>query len=431
VIQLIEPDDKNLKDYTDLIQRAIDEVGNNGGGTVHVRSGNYRLRYLDLRSNLHLELEAGAHLLFSNTFSDFPAVTSRFEGTVAKMRHPDIFGDHVENVSITGEGVIDGCGQKWWEMFVAAKKGPLKSLNYIPFEYSRPFLLAFDYSKHIVIQGVTLVNSPSWTVHPLESQDILIQNIRIENPLDSPNTDGIDPESCSDVKIIGNSISDGDDCIAIKSGIESTPEKSVSKNIIITNNIMKHGHGGVVFGSEMSGGIENVIISNNIFYHTDRGIRMKTRRGRGGYIKDVVISNITMTDVLSPITINEFYGMSGSVNDNYLSKFPQPINTRTPKISNIKLSNIIATNVRSVAAFLYGLPESPIQNVSISDYSVSMSGSSEKEKPEMITESQAYADSGFWLENTLKLNLINTHVENMKTNKFVHQENNINFKEKS
>ncbi len=123
--------------------------------------------------------------------------------------------------------------------------------------------------------------------------------------------------------------------------------------------------------------------------------------------------------------------MSGSVNDNYLSKFPQPINTGTPKISNIKLSNIIATNVRSVAAFLYGLPESPIQNVSISDYSVSMSGSSEKEKPEMITESQAYADSGFWLENTLKLNLINTHVENMKTNKFVHQENNINFKEKS
>lgn len=430
MIKIIEDTNVNLSDCTNQIQSAIDEIDKHGGGTVLIKSGEYHLKYLDLCTNLTLNLEAGAHLIFSDKFSDFPAVLSRYEGTVGKIRHPDIFGNHVENVLITGEGVLDGSGKKWWEMFERAKKKVLGNLNYIPFEYSRPFLIAFDYSTHITLEGVTLVNSPTWTIHPLECQDVLIHKIRIDNPLDSPNTDGIDPESCTDVKIIGNTISDGDDCIAIKSGIESTQDKSTCSNIVVTNNIMKFGHGGVVLGSEMSGGIENVIISNNIFDHTDRGIRMKTRRGRGGYIRNIFVSNIMMRDVLSPLTINEFYGMSGVTSDDYLSPLPQSVNEGTPEISNISLTNITATNVHSVAAFIYGLPESPITDLLISNYSVVMNGSSVAAEPEMIEHATSYADSGFWVENTHGLTLANTHLSRITTNKFVHQQNNTKLQEK-
>lgn len=413
------------EDSTTKIQEAIDAVFDNGGGIVNIQSGTYFLKYLDLRSNLTLHLEAGAHLVFSDTFSDFPAVDTRYEGATLKMHHPDIYGSHVSNVAITGEGTIDGSGAKWWKMYKQAKQLELKGLDYTPFEYTRPFLIAFDYSEHIRVEGVTLINSPAWTIHPLESKDIVISGIHIDNPLDSPNTDGIDPESCSDVKIIGNTISDGDDCIAIKSGIEITDEKSKCENIIIANNIMKHGHGGVVFGSEMSGGIENVVISNNIFDQTDRGIRMKTRRGRGGYIKNVTISNIIMRNVMAPLTINEFYGMSGAVNDNYLSKQQQPIDAGTPVIDNIKLSGIIVTDAHSVAAFIYGLPESPVTNVSLSNFTVTMDGSSKASEPEMIEGSIAYADAGMWIENTKNLELDNLEIINSKTGKFIHKQNNL------
>ncbi len=411
-------------DVTQFVQSAIDQVSKSGGGMVHLTAGHYQLTYLDLKSHVDLNLAKGAYLSFSDHFDEFPAVSTRYEGTVIKMRHPDIYGDHVEDVSVTGAGVIDGCGQKWWELDAEGRRGPLVGADHIPFEYSRPFLMAFDFSKHIRIEGVKLINSPAWTVHPLECEDVVISGVTIDNPLDSPNTDGIDPESCTDVKILGNTISDGDDCIAIKSGIEVTDHKSVCQNIIIANNIMKHGHGGVVFGSEMSGGIENVIVSNNIFDHTDRGIRMKTRRGRGGFIRNITISDILMRDVLSPLTINEFYGMSGAADPTYLTQAAQPVNEGTPHIADIRLANVTATGVRSVAAFVYGLPESMVENLSLTNYRVTLADNAQPEPPEMISDSQSYANSGLWMENTNTAKLTNVEVLQAQTDLFVHKENN-------
>ncbi|WEV43592.1 glycoside hydrolase family 28 protein [Lactobacillus sp. ESL0684] len=412
------------KDATHQIQAAIDKLASNGGGKLTIDTGTYHLKYLNLKSNLELHLDHGTKLVFSDKFSDYPAVNTRYEGSQIKMHHPDIYGNKVHNVSITGSGTLDGNGKAWWKMYNDAKNGPLKQATSTPLKYTRPFLIAFDYSSNIKITGIKLINSPAWTIHPLESDNVLIQGITIDNPLDSPNTDGIDPESSSDVKILNNTISDGDDCIAIKSGIETTIPKSSCHNIIIANNLMQHGHGGVVLGSEMSGDIENVVINSNVFDHTDRGIRMKTRRGRGGTINNISVSNIIMQDVLTPLAINEYYGKSGAVSENYLSTQKQPINAGTPTIKNVSLSDITATGVSSVAGFVYGLPESPVANLTLTNYSVTMAPNAIPQKPEMITNGKKFADAGFWMENTNNVHFNGVNVYGANTGIFVHNFNN-------
>nr|WP_283094901.1 glycoside hydrolase family 28 protein [Levilactobacillus brevis] len=416
--------DKRHSDYTYTIQSTINHIAKRGGGVVNISSGTYHLKYLTLRSNIELHLSAGTKLIFSDKFSDFPGINTRYEGAKVKMRHADIYGKNVHNVSISGTGTIDGNGSEWWKMYNDAKKGPIKNVSKIPFKYSRPYLIAFDYSSNIKIKDVKLQNSPAWTVHPLESENVTIQGITIDNPLDSPNTDGIDPESSKDIKILENTISDGDDCIAIKSGTEATAVKSPSDNILIANNVMKHGHGGVTFGSEMSGGIQNVTINNNIFDQTDRGIRMKTRRGRGGQITNVSVSNIIMKDVLSPLTINAMYGKSGTASSDYLSDEILPVTALTPDISNISLSNITATNIGSVATFVYGIPESPVKNLSITDSNFYMNPKAKPEAPEMIDNSETYSGSGLWLRNTIHTTLSNVNIYNSKTGLFVKNKNN-------
>lgn len=420
--------EKNSKSNpTKIIQTKINSVSKNGGGKVNITAGTYNVKYLELKDNVEIHLSAGAKIVFSNKFSDFPAISTRYEGQKVKMRHADIYGKNVKNVAITGSGTIDGNGSNWWKMYNKAKEGPLKNADKIPFKYSRPYLVTFDNSSKVRITGITLKNSPAWTIHPLESHNVLIQGVTINNPIDSPNTDGIDPESSQNVKIINNTINDGDDCIAIKSGTEATKEKSPTKNIIISNNLMKHGHGGVTFGSEMSGGISDVTINNNIFDQTDRGIRMKTRRGRGGYIKNISVSNITMHKVLTPLAINAMYGHSGSQKDSYLSDEKQAIDKTTPSIKNISISNITATGVTSVAGFVYGIPESPVNGIRLSNMNIYMKKNAIAEEPEMIDNSKKYADSGFWFKNTKNAQLRNINIYGLKTDVFSNNENNYNI----
>jgi Endopolygalacturonase len=175
------------------------------------------------------------------------------------------------------------------------------------------------------------------------------------------------------VRISNCYIDVGDDCIAIKAGTEETAEKSPCENILITNCNMIHGHGAVVLGSEMSGCIRNVTITNCVFQKTDRGVRFKTRRGRGGTISDITFSNIVMDEVLSAFVMNYYYYCGPKGNDPIVwNKEPMPINEATPACHNISFSNIIAKNVRAYAGFLYGIPESPISNISFDNIRVSM-----------------------------------------------------------
>ena len=193
-----------------------------------------------------------------------------------------------------------------------------------------------------------------------------IDKLTIVNPFDSPNTDGIDPESCRNVRITGCHIDVGDDCIAVKAGTEDALENVPCENIAITGCTMVHGHGGVVLGSEMSGGIRRVSIAGCVFDGTDRGIRIKSRRGRGGTVEDVSVTGVVMNDVLCPLVVNLMYfcGKDGKlpiVSD----PNAQPVTERTPHVRRIRMADIVVTNAKSAAACLYGLPEAPLEDISI------------------------------------------------------------------
>ena len=193
---------------------------------------------------------------------------------------------------------MDGRGAAWWQRF---REGTLC--------HPRPRLISFADCRNVLIEGVTLTRSPSWTINPVRCENVVIDKVTIVNPADSPNTDGINPDSCRNVRIANCHIDVGDDCIAIKSGTEAeaADRRAPCENIAITNCTMVHGHGGVVIGSEMAGGVRNVVIANCIFESTDRGIRLKSRRGRGGIVEDVRVTNVIMTGVLCPFTVNLYY----------------------------------------------------------------------------------------------------------------------------
>lgn len=388
---------------TVAIQSAIDACGEAGGGIVLLPAGKWLSGALVLRSHVTLEVTGGAILLASQNPDDYPIIQARWEGRRQQSHAPFIGGENLVNVAIRGNGIIDGQGAPWW-------KRHLDKTLAIP----RPRLISFADCRRVRIHDVELVNSPSWTVNPVRCDDLLIDGITIRNPGDSPNTDGINPDGCTNVRIANCYISVGDDCITLKSGIETEdPTLRVPcQNIAITNCIMADGHGGVVIGSEMSGDVRNVVISNCIFRGTDRGIRLKTRRGRGGIIEDVRVSNIVMTDVLCPFTINLYYAC-GRWGDPFVSsKQPQSPNPGTPRVRRIHLSNISVRGAKLAAAFIYGLPEMPIEALTVTDMQIAMVADAQLGYAEMADEIDQMARHGFFIRNARDVRLRNVRISN-------------------
>jgi polygalacturonase len=213
--------------------------------------------------------------------------------------------------------------------------------------------------RNVLIEGVSFSNPPFWTIMPAFSDNITITGITIENPGNSPNTDGIDPSSCRNVRISDCHITVGDDCIVIKSGRDEDGREAgkPTENITITNCTMLEGHGGVVIGSEMSGGVKRISISNCVFEGTDIGIRIKTMRGRGGVVEDVRVSNVTMYNIVNEgilITLR------------YQPAKPEPLSERTPAVRNVHLSNINIREAQRPVA-IYGLEERAVSQVSFND----------------------------------------------------------------
>jgi hypothetical protein len=216
------------------------------------------------------------------------------------------------------------------------------------------------------------VNSSRWTLRPTACDNVTIARVTIVNPPDSPNTDGINPDSCSNVHISDCHIDVGDDCITLKSGSEDDgrAEHLPCQNITIMNCTMLHGHGGVVMGSEMSGGVRNVAISNCVFSGTDRGIRLKSRRGRGSVIEDLRVDNIVMDNVLCPIAINLFYECGVRDASLVTDQSPKPVGPGTPQFRRLRFSNITATKVKYAAVFVLGLPEMSVEDVTLEGVSL-------------------------------------------------------------
>jgi len=388
---------------TQAIQSAIDACGAAIGGTVHFRPGAYVTGSLFLRSHVTLDLEAGAVLLGSEDPADYPIIRSRWEGVDQETHAPLIGGCRLEGIAVVGRGTVDGRGALWWQSFRDGGDTGESAVS----PYPRPRLISFVDCRDVLIDGVTLIRSPSWTVNPVRCHNVTIDKVTILNPADSPNTDGINPDSCRNVHISNCHIDVGDDCIALKSGTEAEDidKRAPCENVTITNCTMLHGHGGVVIGSEMSGGVRNVVISNCIFEGTDRGIRLKSRRGRGGVVEDIRATNIIMVGVLCPFTVNLYYACGAWGNKMVADKQPHVVTEGTPRFRRIYLSHVTARDAKLAAGFVYGLPEMPVEEVSLDDVSISMAHDAEPGYPEMADDMELMQRAGLYVRHVRGLRL--------------------------
>jgi polygalacturonase len=353
---------------TSALQKAVDDCAQAGGGKVIIPAGRYLTSALFLKSHVHVEILAGAVLLFTTDFASVPTIQGRWEG-IDRAVYASLFtGADLENVSITGRGTLDGQGEAWWNAFrivrdLRRKMGldDRESENPpgAPLKWGRPRMINLYRCKNVLIRGITVINSPSWNIHPVLCENVCIDGVTITAPRDAPNTDGIDPDSCKDVRISNCTISVGDDCIIIKSGYRYQERGVPSENITVTNCVFGTGHCGVGVGSETAGGVKNVAISNCVCDGTERGLRFKTARGRGNVVENVRASNVVMRNVGEAVTVTMFY----TGGDTHAA---QPVNEGTPTFRNFHFSEIIATGVKR-PALIEGLPEMPIQGVSVSN----------------------------------------------------------------
>ena len=395
---------------TGAIQSAIEACGSAGGGTVLFLAGAYVTGSLTLRSHVTLHLEAGAILLGSEDPADYPLVRSRWEGVEQETHAPLIGGSSLEGIAVVGRGTVDGRGEGWWHRFrerAVTQDRPYTAPHEAALRYPRPRLISFVDCDNVLIEGLTLTRSPSWTINPVRCHNVTIDKVTIVNPPDSPNTDGINPDSCTNVHISNCHIDVGDDCIAIKSGTEAEDidKRAPCENITITNCTMVHGHGGVVIGSEMSGGIRNIVVSNCIFESTDRGIRLKSRRGRGGVVEDIRVTNVIMVDVLCPFTVNLYYACGAWGDKVVADRQPHPVTAGTPQVRRISLSHITARQVKLAAGFVAGLPEMPVEDVSLRDVTISMAVDAQPGYPEMADDMELMQGAGLHFRNVRGLRL--------------------------
>lgn len=400
---------------TEAIAAAITDVHNKGGGKVIIPRGIWLTGPIELKSNINLHLESGALLLFSRDFDDYKLVRTSFEGLNTVRNQSPISATEVENIAITGKGTIDGNGDAWrpvkkgkmtssqWKTLIESggvlsddgkmwfpseksKLGHTSSSNFnVPDliddsqlatvkDFLRPVMVSILKSKTVLLDGPTFQNSPAWNIHPLMSENLIIRNLDVKNPWYSQNGDGLDLESCKNVLIYNNTFDVGDDAICFKSGKDKDGRDRgmPTENVIVKNNIVYHGHGGFVIGSEMSGGVKNVHVSKCTFIGTDVGLRFKSTRGRGGVVENIYISDIDMINIpTETIRFNLFYGGNSpvleedqSAEDEARDEQPQPVTELTPSFKNITIKNIRAIASKK-AAFFMGLPEMNLKNVSL------------------------------------------------------------------
>ena len=376
---------------TELINKAIEQASSEGGGTIYFPAGTYLTGAIQMKSNITLHLESGSVLRFSDVFEDYlPFVKVRWEGVVMNGLSPLIHAENADNITITGRGTLDGNGFKWWEWLretrsqLSANNGTLPQLSKIQQMWTeankdlkvseyyqptierrmfRPPFIQFFECTNIVIENVKIINSPFWTINPEFCDNIVISGVTINNPgrdPKGPNTDGINPSSCTNVRISDCFISVGDDCITIKSGRDEQGREygRPCENLTITNCVMLSGHGGVVIGSEMSGSVRRVTISNCVFDGTDAGIRLKASRGRGGVVEDIRVNNIVMRDIQKNAFIFDlFYDKTSVV---------EPVSERTPIFRNIHLSNITGKEIAKIG-YISGIEEMPIEEISFTN----------------------------------------------------------------
>lgn len=404
---------------TDAIAKAITKVSEAGGGKVLIPRGIWLTGPITLQSNVNLHLEDGALLLFSDDFDDYPLVKTSFEGLETFRCKSPINAREVENIAITGSGTIDGAGDAWrpvkkskmtsaqwksllksggvlsddekmWFPSEKSKQGSEATSNFnVPDgavtkadyekykDFLRPVMVSLIKCKNVLLDGPTFQNSPAWNIHPLMSENLIIRNLSVRNPWYSQNGDGLDLESCKNTLIYNNTFDVGDDAICIKSGKNEDGRKRgmPTENAIIKNNIVYHGHGGFVVGSEMSGGVKNMHVSNCTFIGTDVGLRFKSTRGRGGVVENIYISDIDMINIpTEPIRFNLFYGGQSPILEEdqeapEIDEEAVPVTEETPSFRDIYIRNVTAV-ASGTAGYFQGLPEMNLKNIYLENVTI-------------------------------------------------------------
>jgi polygalacturonase len=369
-------------DCTESFKKAIDSCANKGGGTVLVPEGIFLTGTIHLRSNINLHLAENSVIKFSTDPQKYlPIVFTRWEGVECMNYSPLIYAYGQENIAITGNGILDGQGSNsgWWSWKGKKEFGWHKDMpdqnsdrdklfemgeNNTPTSerifgeghFLRPNFFQPYKCKNVLVEGVIFKNSPMWFLHPVLCENVSFIKVTVEGL--GPNNDGCDPESSTNVLIEGCNFNTGDDCIAIKSGRNNDGRRInvPSENIIIKNCKMKEGHGGVVIGSETSGGIKNIFAENCVMNSPDldRAIRIKTNAVRGGIIENIYVRDIKIGEVKEAVLkINFFYeeGENGSF---------------IPKVRNVFLNNITSEKSK-YAVWIKAFENSPAENIHISN----------------------------------------------------------------
>ncbi len=399
---------------TAAINKAIEACAKGGGGTVVIPRGSYITGPIIMKSNINLHLDKGALVIFSSDFNQFPLVVSTFEGVEAVRCQSPVTAENLENIAITGKGIMNGNGFYWrplpkdkqtesqwkahlkkyggvvsangkmWYSSEKALKGSLtnnigkigdgKTLK--DFEdikdFLRPNMIRIFQCKNILIDGVTFENSPAWTTHVNASEHITIHNLTVKNPWFGTNTDALDLESSKNALVEDCHFDTGDDGICIKSGRDAEGRKRglPTKDVIVKNCVVYHSHGGFVVGSEMSGGVNNMFVSNCTFIGSDIGLRFKTTRGRGGMVENIYINKIDMKSIPAEAILFDMY---------YMAKDPvvlsgekreppkvetKPVDESTPQFQNFYIRNVTCDEAAK-GIFVRGLPEMHIKNILI------------------------------------------------------------------
>jgi polygalacturonase len=398
-----------IADNTIAFKNAIVQCCKNNGGTINVPAGTYLTGPIHLKSNINLHLEPDAVIVFNDNFEDWPSIRSRWEGVECYGYSPCIYGENLKNVSITGAGTIDGRGGAWWKEFkrrktngqtqpISARDKEFAKLNEdtdlsdcggggIGSFFFRPPLIQFNNCQDVLLDGFTTCNSPFWNTHLVYCTNVIVKNMTFQNPAGGINGDGLDIDSCSGVQVFDCTFDVNDDCLCFKSGIgkDGMRVNKPCENIVIRNCKMMRGHGSVVIGSETAGSIRNILICDCIFNGTDRGLRIKSRRGRAGTVENITLNNITMNGVGCPVVMHLYYecGVRPEEIAVLSDRNPRPVTDTTPCIRNIKITNVTADKAQSAAAFLLGLPEKPIENILFENVKIAMAKDGKPARPAM------------------------------------------------
>lgn len=384
---------------TEAFAKAIADINAKGGGMLNVTGGVWLTGPIELRSNINLHLEEDAVIVFDPDENLYATRYVTYEGFEAWRTQSPISGYDLENVAITGKGLIDGSGGMWrpvkkdkmssaeWKNLTACG-GIVEDNVWYPSQgyidgmkldsrraqlteqeaaaikrYLRPVMVQLVRCKNVMLEGVTFQNSPAWNIHPLMCENLIVDGVVIRNPYYAQNGDGLDVESCRNVIICRSTLDVGDDAICLKSGKDEAGRRRgiPTENVIVRDCRVFHGHGGFVVGSEMSGGVNNVSVADCQFSGTDVGLRFKSTRGRGGVVRNIHIDNINMIGITGDaITFDLYYWVKTPL------KTIPPVDETTPRFCDIFINGVTSYNSGKALKF-NGIPEMPIENIRVSN----------------------------------------------------------------